>query len=154
MIKYLIYTNTDIVHATTISAEDLYDCIIEPMRKACNGSVLQIPIDKHKSDYYMLNGMPTLITNEIIGLRRQSAFRGKLTFNRDDTDEAVNFKIDSYFNGTVDVIQWKLDNYYYIRKFFYPPMEEYLDAVAKGDQVQIDNYKSSCLAVKARFPKE
>jgi hypothetical protein len=27
-------------------------------------------------------------------------------------------------------------------------------AVAKGDQVQIDNYKSSCLAVKARFPKE
>lgn len=35
----------------------------------------------------------------------------------------------------------------------YPPMADYLDGVAKGDQAQIDAYIAACLAVKARFPK-
>ena len=36
----------------------------------------------------------------------------------------------------------------------YPPMADYLDAVVKGDQAQIDAYVSACLAVKAKYPKE
>ena len=35
----------------------------------------------------------------------------------------------------------------------YPPMADYLDGVAKGDQAQIDAYIAACLAVKAQFPK-
>ncbi len=40
------------------------------------------------------------------------------------------------------------------RKAEYPPMENYLDGVVKGDQAQIDKYISDCLAIKDKFPKE
>lgn len=36
----------------------------------------------------------------------------------------------------------------------YPPMADYLDAVVKGDQAQIDAYIAACLAVKAKYPKD
>ena len=39
------------------------------------------------------------------------------------------------------------------RKNEYPPIEEYLDGVVKGDQSQIDEYINKCLAVKAKYPK-
>ncbi len=39
------------------------------------------------------------------------------------------------------------------RKAEYPPMENYLDGIVKGDQGQIDKYIADCLAVKQRFPK-
>lgn len=35
----------------------------------------------------------------------------------------------------------------------YPPMEDYLDGVVKGDQAQIDEYITKCLAVKDKYPK-
>jgi hypothetical protein len=35
----------------------------------------------------------------------------------------------------------------------YPPMTDYLDAVVKGDQAQIDAYVAACQAVKAKYPK-
>ena len=35
----------------------------------------------------------------------------------------------------------------------YPPMTDYLDGVAKGDQAQINKYIADCLAVKAKYPK-
>ncbi len=40
------------------------------------------------------------------------------------------------------------------RKESYPPMEDYLDGIVKGDQAQIDKYISDCLAIKEKFPKE
>jgi len=40
------------------------------------------------------------------------------------------------------------------RKAEYPPMENYLDGIVKGDQTQIDKYISDCLAIKEKFPKE
>ncbi len=40
------------------------------------------------------------------------------------------------------------------RKAEYPPMENYLDGIVKGDQAQIDKYISDCLAIKGKFPKE
>jgi hypothetical protein len=39
------------------------------------------------------------------------------------------------------------------RRASYPPIEDYLDAVVKGDQAQIDAYVAACLAVKAKYPK-
>jgi len=35
----------------------------------------------------------------------------------------------------------------------YPPMADYLDAVVKGDEVQVQAYIDACLAVKAAYPK-
>jgi hypothetical protein len=35
----------------------------------------------------------------------------------------------------------------------YPPMTDYLDGVAKGDQAQIAKYIADCQAVKAKYPK-
>lgn len=36
----------------------------------------------------------------------------------------------------------------------YPPITDYIDGVVKGDQAQIDAYIATCLAVKAKYPKE
>jgi hypothetical protein len=35
----------------------------------------------------------------------------------------------------------------------YPPAEDYLDGIVKGDQAQIDVYIAACLAVKDKYPK-
>jgi hypothetical protein len=35
----------------------------------------------------------------------------------------------------------------------YPPITDYLDGIAKGDQAQIDKYIADCLAVKTKYPK-
>lgn len=39
------------------------------------------------------------------------------------------------------------------RRSEYPPIVDYIDAVVKGDQAQIDAYVKACLAVKAKYPK-
>jgi hypothetical protein len=39
------------------------------------------------------------------------------------------------------------------RQIAYPPIEDYLDGVVKGDAEQIQKYINDCLAVKARYPK-
>jgi len=54
------------------------------------------------------------------------------------------------------LIQAELDRTAYIdlRVAEYPDFKLYLDGVVKGDQVQIQSYIDSCLAVKAKYPKE
>jgi hypothetical protein len=63
-----------------------------------------------------------------------------------------------------ELVQWNIDNlntppviyqptYADKRKAEYPPIENYIDGVVKGDQTQIDNYITECLAVKAKYPK-
>lgn len=49
--------------------------------------------------------------------------------------------------------QWKLDNYRVLRRAYYPPMSDYLDAVVKNDAVAQQAYIDACLAVKAKYPK-
>lgn len=49
--------------------------------------------------------------------------------------------------------QYELSRYQHQRAQEYPPIEDYLDGVVKGDQAQIDNYIAACLAVKAKYPK-
>jgi hypothetical protein len=54
-----------------------------------------------------------------------------------------------------DAVQTYIDNHAYIakRKAEYPPYSDYLDAVVKGDQEQIDAYIAACQAVKTKYPK-
>jgi len=52
-------------------------------------------------------------------------------------------------------VQAYVDAHAYIAKRAseYPPMTDYLDAIVKGDQAQIDKYIADCLAVKAKYKK-
>jgi hypothetical protein len=52
-------------------------------------------------------------------------------------------------------VQAYIDAHAYIAKRAaeYPPMTDYLDGIAKGDQAQIDKYIADCQAVKAKYPK-
>jgi hypothetical protein len=43
--------------------------------------------------------------------------------------------------------------YQRLRRSEYPPIEEYIDGVVKGDQDQIDEYIQKCIAIKAKYPK-
>ena len=43
--------------------------------------------------------------------------------------------------------------YDFARRNEYPPIEEYIDGVVKGDQAQIDAYIAKCLEIKAKYPK-
>lgn len=43
--------------------------------------------------------------------------------------------------------------YQRLRQPEYPPIEDYIDGVVKGDQEQIDAYIAACLAVKEKYPK-
>lgn len=38
------------------------------------------------------------------------------------------------------------------RKAEYPPIEDYIDGVVKGDDAQVAAYKARCLEVKKRYP--
>ena len=55
-----------------------------------------------------------------------------------------------FFTGLQEVFdtQYQRD-----RKQEYPPIEDYIDGVVKGDQDQIDEFIQKCLAVKAKYPK-
>jgi hypothetical protein len=52
-------------------------------------------------------------------------------------------------------VQAYIDAHSYIakRQAEYPPITDYLDGIAKGDQAQIDKYIADCQAVKAKYPK-
>lgn len=52
-------------------------------------------------------------------------------------------------------VQAYIDSHAYIakRQAEYPPITDYLDGVAKGDQAQINKYIADCQAVKTKYPK-
>jgi hypothetical protein len=39
------------------------------------------------------------------------------------------------------------------RQNAYPPIEDYLDGIVKGDTAQVNKYIADCLAVKESYPK-
>lgn len=44
-------------------------------------------------------------------------------------------------------------SYQELRKAEYPPIEDYIDGIVKGDTAQVQAYIDACLAVKAKYPK-
>lgn len=75
--------------------------------------------------------------------------------------ENVNWQSDTPMPSKKDVLAemarlQTIDNanaYKAKRKAEYPPVEEYLDGLVKGDQAQIDAYIAACQAVKDKYPK-
>ena len=49
--------------------------------------------------------------------------------------------------------EYEAKQYQRNRALEYPPITDYLDAVVKGDQEQIDAYIAACQAVKTKYPK-
>ena len=43
--------------------------------------------------------------------------------------------------------------YQRLRKPEYPPIEDYIDGIVKGDEAQVQAYIDACLAVKEKYPK-
>lgn len=52
-----------------------------------------------------------------------------------------------------DLIKILNSQYKEKRKEEYPPIEDYIDGVVKGDQNQIDEYIQKCIEVKSKYPK-
>lgn len=73
--------------------------------------------------------------------------------DEEDNDIIETRLVNVYEEVVVDIEAWKKENYALLRQAEYPPIEEYVDAVVKGDEEAIESYKSKCLAVKARIPK-
>ena len=68
----------------------------------------------------------------------------ELVFNPSDSQE--------YIDARLTKVKARL--YEELRVAEYPPIEDYLDAVVKGDTEAEEEYKRKCLDVKAKYPKE
>lgn len=61
--------------------------------------------------------------------------------------------------GDFDIVKTKngeyvlSSNYVVLRKNEYPPIEDYIDGIVKGNALQVQDYIDKCLAVKAKYPK-
>lgn len=75
----------------------------------------------------------------------------------EDGNDIVETKLVNVYEP-VDVSEqmkdWKLLNYQILREPLYPNQSEYVDAVVKGDDLAVQQYKDKCLAVKEKYPKE
>lgn len=76
--------------------------------------------------------------------------------------ENIEWISDEYIKPTLNEIESEMHRlqaeadaslYKELRAAEYPPMEDYLDGIVKGDQDQIDTYIAACLAVKEKYPK-
>ena len=94
---------------------------------------------------------------------RDNAYKVKTTVN--GVEHTFNCVVANDTEADLnELVQWNIDNlsapfvepqlsYADKRKSEYPSIENYIDGVVKGDQTQIDNYITECLAVKAKYPK-
>ena len=73
--------------------------------------------------------------------------------DEEDNDIVETRLVNVYEEVEVNVSAWKIENYALLRKAEYPPIEEYMDALVKGDEEAIEAYKEKCLAVKAKYSK-
>ena len=78
-------------------------------------------------------------------------------------DGELDTYLNNYYIQRIDIVQWRIDNYRYLRKMWYPKIEEYTDAQVKLNsgipeliqqgQEQLNKYIQDCLDIKTRFPK-
>lgn len=73
----------------------------------------------------------------------------------------AGYKAEDVEEREISTAEWKpmqealkpVPTYRELRAPQYPPAEDYLDAIVKGDQAQVQRYIDACLAVKAAVPK-
>jgi hypothetical protein len=74
-----------------------------------------------------------------------------LTWLSDDVKKPTKKAVDAEIKRLKK--EYDDTEYQRLRQPEYPPIEQYLDGVVKGDQAQIDAYIAACLEVKSKFPK-
>ena len=67
----------------------------------------------------------------------------EIVFSSNDSQEYIDIRLAKV----------KTSLYAELRVAEYPPIENYLDAIVKGDVEAEEAYKAKCLAVKAKYPK-
>lgn len=81
--------------------------------------------------------------------RGQTTFTLSLWNSEKLGDSPSEQQLQELFNDTVSYYA----EYARKRRNEYPPIEDYIDGVVKGDQAQIQDYIDKCLAVKQKYPK-
>lgn len=71
--------------------------------------------------------------------------KGMVAITEAQADEIKEAKSKAKFDGL---------SYAEKRRAEYPPIEDYIDGIVKGDEAQKQAYIDACLAVKAKYPKE
>lgn len=98
-----------------------------------------------------------MINKAIARLRPYSSFSlmgdeyDTLVWQDDTTPPPSKAEVDveiARLQVAYDATQYQRD-----RAAEYPPATDYLDAVVKGDQAQMQAYIDACLAVKTKYPK-
>ena len=78
----------------------------------------------------------------------------------EDGSKKYRYKELVFDAGTIEEVvanrvnKVKASLYIELRESEYPPMEDYLDAIVKGNTEAEEEYKRKCLEVKAKYPKE
>lgn len=89
---------------------------------------------------------------EVIDVFLESYLQG-LEFEKWKVDKDLEVDIYEPVDVSEQMKQWKLLNYQILREPLYPNQSEYLDAIVKGCELAIQQYKDKCLAVKEKYPK-
>ena len=83
--------------------------------------------------------------DESVDSEGRTKYRYKeLVFNPSDSQEYIDARLTKV----------KACLYEDLRVAEYPPMEDYLDAIVKGDTEAEEEYKRKCLEAKAKYPKD
>ena len=83
--------------------------------------------------------------DESVDSEERTKYRYKeLVFSSNDSQEYIDVRLANV----------KANLYKELRTAEYPPMEDYIDAIVKGDIEAEEDYKRKCLEVKAKYPKE
>ena len=91
-------------------------------------------------------------SEEVIDIFLESYLQG-LEFDNWKVDKDLEVDIYEPVDVSEQMKQWKLLNYQILREPLYPNQSEYLDAIVKGDDSAIQQYKDKCLAIKLKYPK-
>jgi hypothetical protein len=97
-----------------------------------------------------IRDMDYILVNEILGTDGVAWYEAKEATSKTLFAHDLNAVIPS--GNDADVLEAIKHGIRLQRSAEYPPMQDYLDGVAKDDADQIAAYKAACLAVKAKYP--
>ena len=68
--------------------------------------------------------------------------------------EAGGSYLEGVFTAPISLPKPPAPTYQELRAREYPPVADYLDGIAKADDLQVQKYIDECLAVKLKYPKK
>jgi len=145
---------------------------------SCPQSMVDLQIDKDEfvmegiadsetmyiKDSKVVNKTKTMLDEELLQFRVLHPQLTLKEFSVEMTSEQIDIVLNDYFMHKIDISIWKKENYKILRKFFYPEITEYVDAVVKQSSIdptikaegdgQRQEYIEKCLMIKQTYKKE